>query len=126
MARGDRRSWFLVLGGAFLVALAVALLVLWLYKPSQPSQEPQEEVGVRQSLPPGLASFVGRVRATTDKPLAVGFGIGQPEQAAQVARLADGVIVGSALVRLAGEPDGRERVGAFVASLRRVTAARDA
>jgi hypothetical protein len=44
-----------VLSGAFLVALAVALLVLWLYKPSQPSQEPQEEVGVRHSLPPGLA-----------------------------------------------------------------------
>lgn len=75
--------------------------------------------GARDALPSDLAAFVGRVRAATDKPLAVGFGIGQPEQAAQVARLADGVIVGSALVRLAGEPGAKERVGAFVAKLRR-------
>ena len=80
--------------------------------------------GARDALPPDLAAFVERVRAVTDKPLAVGFGIGRPEQAAQVARLADGVIVGSALVRLAGEPRGREKVGAFVARLRRAVATR--
>jgi tryptophan synthase alpha chain len=59
--------------------------------------------GERDSLPPGLADFVRRVRAVTDKPLAVGFGIGSGKQARAVAQLADGVIVGSALVRRAGQ-----------------------
>jgi tryptophan synthase alpha chain len=58
--------------------------------------------GERDTLPPGLADFVSRVRVVTDKPLAVGFGIGSGEQARAVAQLADGVIVGSALVRRAG------------------------
>jgi tryptophan synthase alpha chain len=59
--------------------------------------------GMRQTLPAGLADFIGRVRQATRKPLAVGFGIGNGEQARVVAQLADGVIVGSALVRRAGE-----------------------
>ncbi len=54
--------------------------------------------GARQTLPADLVDFIQRVRAATDKPLAVGFGISTPEQAAQVAELADGVIVGSALI----------------------------
>jgi tryptophan synthase alpha chain len=54
--------------------------------------------GARQALPPGLASFVARVRLATELPLAVGFGIATPQQATQVGRLADGVIVGSALI----------------------------
>ena len=45
-----------------------------------------------------LPDFVDRVRTATDVPLAIGFGISTPEQAATVGRLADGVIVGSALV----------------------------
>jgi tryptophan synthase alpha chain len=80
--------------------------------------------GARDRLPTDLAAFVGRVRAETGKPLAVGFGISTPEQARQVAALADGVIVGSAVVRLAAEAHGVERVRSFVAQLRRaVTAA---
>ncbi len=59
--------------------------------------------GDRADLPPDLAGFIRRVRAVTDKPLAVGFGIGRGEQARAVARLADGVIVGSALVKRAGQ-----------------------
>ncbi|RPI27291.1 MAG: tryptophan synthase subunit alpha [Chloroflexota bacterium] len=59
--------------------------------------------GARRTLPAGLAEFVGRVRKATGKPLAVGFGIGSGEQAAAVGRLADGVIVGSALVQRTGE-----------------------
>lgn len=55
--------------------------------------------GVRRNLPPGLSSLVARVKAHTDLPVAVGFGISTPEQAAQVAAAADAVIVGSALVR---------------------------
>ena len=58
--------------------------------------------GMRDELPPGLSDFVARVRAVTRAPLAVGFGIKSGEQAREVAQLADGVIVGSALVELAG------------------------
>jgi len=59
--------------------------------------------GARDALPSGLPEFVARVRAVTSKPLAVGFGIGCGEQAQAVAKLAEGVIVGSALVKRAGE-----------------------
>jgi tryptophan synthase alpha chain len=57
--------------------------------------------GAREELPPGLSDFVARVRSQTDTPLAVGFGIGSGQQARAVAELADGVIVGSALVKQA-------------------------
>ena len=74
-------------------------------------------------LPPGLPSFVRRVRRLTTHPLCVGFGIATPEHARRVARVADGVIVGSALIRLiekwgAGRV-GRRRLTAFVRSLAR-------
>lgn len=62
--------------------------------------------GARNELPPDLAAFVQRVRGYTDLPLAVGFGIGTGAQAAAVAQSADGVIVGSALVKAAGGEDG--------------------
>lgn len=62
--------------------------------------------GVRTELPPDLADFVRRVRRHTGLPLAIGFGIGTGAQAAAVARMADGVIVGSALVKAAGSADG--------------------
>jgi tryptophan synthase alpha chain len=61
--------------------------------------------GERQSLPIELAQFVERVRVHTDKPLAVGFGISTPDQAAAVGQVADGVIVGSALIKAAGQAD---------------------
>lgn len=72
--------------------------------------------GPRAQLPAGLADFVHRVRTVTDKPAAVGFGISTPDQARQVAALADGVIVGSALARLV-EEHGVDSVEAFVSSL---------
>ena len=75
--------------------------------------------GVRKQVPPQLAEFVARVRAITAKPLAVGFGISSPQQAQEVAAIADGVIIGSAIDGLAEAPDGVERVAAFVGSLRR-------
>jgi tryptophan synthase alpha chain len=75
--------------------------------------------GARESLPPDLADFVARVRAVTEKPLAVGFGIATPEQATQVAQIADGVIVGSALVKAVGTAEHpAEAARAFVAELR--------
>ncbi|PKQ15649.1 MAG: tryptophan synthase subunit alpha [Actinobacteria bacterium HGW-Actinobacteria-7] len=55
--------------------------------------------GERTELPNELATLVGRVKASTTLPVAVGFGVSTPEQAAIVARSADGVVVGSALVR---------------------------
>ena len=58
--------------------------------------------GARRHLPAELADFVARVRKATQKPLAVGFGIASGAQAGAVGRLADGVIVGSALVERAG------------------------
>ncbi|HXV99172.1 MAG TPA: tryptophan synthase subunit alpha [Anaerolineae bacterium] len=65
--------------------------------------------GARNELPADLAEFVARVRAQTNTPLAVGFGIGNGEQARAVGQLADGVIVGSALVKRAAESLDRVR-----------------
>lgn len=59
--------------------------------------------GERSELPPDLPATIARVRTATTLPLCVGFGISRPEQARAVARLADGVVVGSAIVRAAGE-----------------------
>ncbi len=60
--------------------------------------------GERKTLSAGLSEFISNVRAAAPgKPLAVGFGISTPEQAQTVADLADGVIIGSALIRAAGE-----------------------
>jgi tryptophan synthase alpha chain len=75
--------------------------------------------GARDHLPPDLESFVARVRSATELPLAVGFGISTPAQAAQVASIADGVIVGSALIRAIGTGDDPVAAArAFVAGLR--------
>lgn len=56
--------------------------------------------GARQVLPTDLDEFVGRVRKRTSLPLCVGFGISTPEQAKRVARIADGVIVGSRIIQI--------------------------
>ena len=72
--------------------------------------------GERGELPPGLPELVDRVRAATSVPVAVGFGISTEQQARSVGELADGVIVGSRVVRAAGE-DGADGVGQVVASL---------
>ena len=61
--------------------------------------------GTRTELPPDLTNFVERVRRHTKLPLAIGFGISTGAQAEGVAQIADGVIVGSALVRAAGTDD---------------------
>jgi tryptophan synthase alpha chain len=59
--------------------------------------------GERRELPAELADLVAATKADSEVPVAVGFGIGTPEQAAQVGEIADGVIIGSRLVRAAGE-----------------------
>ncbi|MCX7852333.1 MAG: tryptophan synthase subunit alpha [Caldilineales bacterium] len=73
--------------------------------------------GARAELPRHLAEFVGRVRQHTDLPLAVGFGISTPDQAEAVAAIADGVIVGSALIRQANGANPRAAVAALATSL---------
>jgi tryptophan synthase alpha chain len=72
--------------------------------------------GLRASLSAGVEELVGRVRKHTDLPVCVGIGVSNPEQAATVAQFADGVIVGTALVRRLGE-DGVEGVRALTAEL---------
>lgn len=59
--------------------------------------------GAREQLAADLSGFVSRVRSVTSKPACVGFGIANAESARQVAQIADGVIVGSALVSRIGD-----------------------
>jgi tryptophan synthase alpha chain len=70
----------------------------------------------------GVRENVAKIRKHTKTPVAVGFGVATPEDAARVAEAADGVIVGSAIVRRVGEhgQDGRlvQEVGSFVRSLK--------
>jgi tryptophan synthase alpha chain len=74
--------------------------------------------GSRDKLPEELESFALRVRQRTSQPLCVGFGISTAEQAQRVARIADGVIVGSRLIQLLEEKDAPSKVRSFVKSLR--------
>lgn len=78
--------------------------------------------GARQSVGAGLGDFIGRVRERTTTPLAVGFGISTPDQAATIGRMADGVIVGSALINAVNTAatDKPATAAAFVRSLRAV------
>jgi tryptophan synthase alpha chain len=56
--------------------------------------------GARSALPADISSFIGKVKSIAKQPVCVGFGISTPEQAAQVAKTADGVIIGSKLIQL--------------------------
>lgn len=90
--------------------------------------------GVRAELPAEVTDLVGRVRARTDIPVAVGFGVGDPLTAAKAGALADAVIVGSVIVSTisdkvckggnGGEREALEAVGALVSSLKAQLVAR--
>ena len=73
--------------------------------------------GARSSIDVDLKESVSRVRRATSLPVAVGFGISTPEQARTVGAMADGVVVGSALVDILGR-DGVDAARRFVGSLR--------
>ncbi len=77
--------------------------------------------GEQTALADSIGSQVAEIRRHTALPIAVGFGISNPEQAAEVARHADAVVVGSAIVRRIGEhgaaPDLAARIEAFVRPL---------
>ena len=72
--------------------------------------------GARERLSPALVGLVARSRAVTDLPLHAGFGISTPEQAAEAAELADGIVVGSRAVEVA--EDGPDALHEYVRSLR--------
>jgi tryptophan synthase alpha chain len=59
--------------------------------------------GARADLPQNLTDFIGRVKNATEKPVAIGFGISEPRHAKQVAEIADGAIIGCALVKIINE-----------------------
>lgn len=77
--------------------------------------------GAQAALAEGIAENVAAIKRHTGVPVVVGFGISTPGQAAEVARAADGVVVGSAIVRrvqeFAGDPAVAQAVGAFVKPL---------
>ncbi len=79
--------------------------------------------GERASISEGLGGLIARVRAHTSAPVCVGFGISTPEQAREVGKMADGVIVGSACVKTIGGSENpvraaREFAGSFSEALR--------
>jgi tryptophan synthase alpha chain len=73
--------------------------------------------GVRDALPPGAVQLLRRARRKVEKPIVLGFGIGSVEAAAQAAKEADGVIIGSKLMRLVGE-GGPERAEGWLREVR--------
>jgi tryptophan synthase alpha chain len=74
--------------------------------------------GARDNLPQDLGKFVDKVRKVAKQPLCVGFGVSTPEQASQLAKIADGVIVGSRIVQLMEIDDDFASVVNFVKELR--------
>lgn len=77
--------------------------------------------GAQVEIATGIAEQVALIKTATDVPVCVGFGVSNPEQAATVASMADGVVVGSAIVRLieknGSAPDLADQVEAFVKPL---------
>jgi tryptophan synthase alpha chain len=83
--------------------------------------------GERGELPAHLQDLVADIRSKADVPVAVGFGIGSPGQAGEVGRTADGVIIGSRLVRMAADAEDSDAavsaVSSFLAECRQALAA---
>jgi len=79
--------------------------------------------GARAKLPKEIVNNVRAIKRATKKPVCVGFGVSSPRQAASVARVSDGVIVGSAVIKLIeknlGSRDMVSNVGRFARSLRK-------
>jgi tryptophan synthase alpha chain len=79
--------------------------------------------GARRALPPEIGPLVASIRKATSLPVVIGFGISSPAQARALGSLADGVVVGSAIVQKVAEGGSRavraERVSRFVRSLKR-------
>jgi tryptophan synthase alpha chain len=78
--------------------------------------------GARQDVPLELQEMISGIRAVTDKPVAVGFGVSEPEHVRQVCQWADGAVVGSAMVNIVARngssADLVSRVGEFARALK--------
>lgn len=76
--------------------------------------------GVRSEITTDIASIVKVVRENTDTPCAIGFGISKPEQAKKMADIADGAIVGSAIIRILAQygTEAPKYVGEYVKSMK--------
>ena len=76
--------------------------------------------GVRSEIKTDLGSIVEVIRANTDTPCAIGFGISTPEQAAKMAGISDGAIVGSAIIKILAQygKDAAPYVGEYVKSMK--------
>ncbi len=76
--------------------------------------------GVREDIETDLTSLISVIKENTDVPCAIGFGIATPDQAADMAKIADGVIVGSAIVKQIGSygTEAPELVGKFVKEMK--------
>lgn len=76
--------------------------------------------GVRSEINTDLESIINVIREVTDTPAAIGFGISSPEQAKKMSEVADGVIVGSALVKIvaAEGANAPEKLGEFCRSIK--------
>lgn len=77
--------------------------------------------GVRQNITTDLKSIIAEIRANTNIPTAIGFGISTPEQAKNMAEIADGVIVGSAIVKLCEEykENAPQYIGRYVKEMKK-------
>lgn len=73
--------------------------------------------GARLEINESLVDSIKNIRAITDKPLCIGFGVSNPEEASRMSAIADGVIVGSAIVKILHESP--ERLEGFVRELRK-------
>jgi tryptophan synthase alpha chain len=82
--------------------------------------------GAESAVPPEVKDLVARVRALTSKPVCVGFGISKPEHVRMVCSVADGAVVGSALVKCLhehwGTEEGEAKVSALISELKAATA----
>ena len=121
---------------------AAGLCPIWLVAPTTPESRIEQiarrakgfiyyvsregVTGMQSSVSSTIAEMTARIRRHTPLPIAVGFGISNPEQAREVARHAEAIVVGSAIVHrvatLGGDPTMPEQVGAFAGELARAVA----
>ena len=99
-------------------AAEVATVLLVAPSTPEPRVARMGVTGERESLGNETTEVVRRIRAVTDAPVCVGVGVSTPSQARAVCEVADGVVVGSALVRRLVEGGGPDAAGEFVGQLR--------
>jgi tryptophan synthase alpha chain len=74
--------------------------------------------GARETLPKDIELFVNRVRKVSTLPLCLGFGISTPQQAVQVANIADGVIIGSRIIQHMEKDDEYISLSGFIKEIK--------